>query len=441
MQQIEDDIRNMWQNRTKLMPQPTFTDEDIERLPNIIQAINIIRQGEMQIMVRDNGWQKYDMMKNIVETGMRLHSFKSIISPDRIYINDAEDDTFIINRLASGRYCLKPNLRGHRFIFRGQKKHYPLIQSSFARQNAEWQRILSNVRCEEFTMLLRTHPLFMLLERGIHIETIKKPVFLEMNYYGLSQHYNFNTGLVDFTSDLLTSAFFAVTTNHGDDKYEPYGGTDDNRVGVIYIHEINPFATFTAFGFGTIGQQIYPRTGAQKGFCYQEGRTRMPLENIVFPMFFRHDIKCAEEIFQQMKGGRKLFPEDDLSPIAQEILHSQSVTGEAFSYNTYVNQADIKKNEALLTDNGIKVDWHKRRCFTPDMLHQYYENINNGWWEEFCNNISFVDEDEEEMKESLLNIPKNPHYKQYFDSRQLELLHYYTYGSMERAKRNAKKEN
>jgi len=426
----------MWEHRSELLPQPKFTEEEIRKLPNIFEAIARIKKIEHDLILRDNGWIDYDMMKNVGKQGMPLHAFNSTLSSDRIYINNEDPDSFILNRLDSKRYCLKPNLRTHRFLFRGQKKHYPLIQSSFSRQDKE-RYILSNLKCEEFTMLLRTHPLFMLFERGIHLESMTKPLFLEMNYYGLSQHYNFNTGLIDFTSDIMASAFFAVTSNKGDDHYEPFGGADDNKVGVIYCHEINPYVSFTGYGFRTIGQQIYPRTGAQKGFCYQEGGTRTPVEKLVFPIFFRHDINCAKEIFRLNDSGKKLFPADDLSRLAQDIQHSNSVSGEVFAYNTYINQEDLDINRKKLLDMGIVIDWHRRKCFTPGLLKQYYENIRNGWWEQFCNNIVFIDKDDEKMKESLLLIPQNPHYKQYFDPRQLELLHYYMYNDMERANRNS----
>ena len=74
---------------------------------------------------------------------------------------------------------------------------------------------------------------------------------------------------------------------------------------------------------------------------------------------------------------------------------------------------------------GIKIDWHEKKFFTEDMLKQYYENIKNGWWEEFCNQIAFEDENEKELMESLLALPKNPHYRQFFEPNQLRFLHYF----------------
>lgn len=418
--------------RDHLLPQPSFSESDINHLPNIFEVIDKIKVLEQALLQRDNGWTDYDMMKDTGMSGMPLHAINHILCSDRVYINNEDPDCFILNRLASGRYCLKPNLRTHRFLFRGQKKHYSLIQSSFSRQNLFNQNI-SRIKYEEFVQLLRSHPLFMLFEHGIHLEGISKPLFLEMNYYGLSQHYNFNTGLVDFTSDIMAAAFFAVTKNNGDDNYEPYGGSPDNKVGVIYIHKINPFATFCAHGFGTIGQQIYPRTGAQKGFCYQEGRSKIPVENLVTPVFFRHDLECAKGLFKYMHSGETLFPKDDLSVISHEINHSKMISGESFTKYMYFCQNDASEVIRILTDNGISINWHNKRLFYPNMLKQYYENIRNGWWEEFCNKIAIINSNEKQIKESLLNLPKNPNYKQFFDPRQLELLHFFNYNRYNRA--------
>ena len=46
------------------------------------------------------------------------------IHPDVAYWNDADEKNFILTRLQSGRYSLKPNLRNRKFLFRGQTEFY-----------------------------------------------------------------------------------------------------------------------------------------------------------------------------------------------------------------------------------------------------------------------------------------------------------------------------
>ena len=396
---------------TRTMNSPCFTNEELQKLPNILELIEQLQDLELDVTTNSNDIELFN-----------LNPIKSIYCSDRIYANEADENQFIVNRMQSGRFCFKPNLKSHRFLFRGQNQHYPLINSSFERRTAD-EKLLSNIQIGDFVSMLRTHPLFMMFERGIHLSPAKKPFFFEMNYYGIAQHYNFHTGMVDFTSDILAAAFFATTTNRGDDKYEVYDG--DSKYGVIYVHDINPRATFKMCGYRNIGLQIYPRTGAQRGFCYQEDWRNIPVEKTVKPNFFRHDSKCSAIIFEKMRQGELLFPKDDLSALSNEIRHSNSVTGISFCNNLYHNQDEIQVSLDRLKDMGIKIDWHEKKFFTEDMLKQYYENIKNGWWEEFCNQIAFEDENEKELMESLLALPKNPHYRQFFEPNQLRFLHYF----------------
>lgn len=424
------ELEELFNNRD--MPVPQFTPAQIAALPNIFELIDIIKSFEYALHQKTNGWVDYSMLPG---GEMKLHPFNDMISDDRVYINDADEHKFIPNRLGSKRYCLKPNLRSHRYIFRGQKQHFKNILSS-AERGDDARFLISNVRAEDFKILLRSHPLFMLFDRGIYLPSLNKTLFLEMNYYGLAQHYNFNTGLVDFTTDISAAAFFATTSNLGDDKYEPYGGASENPFGVLYVHELNPFASFKTLGYRTVGLQIYPRTAAQSGLFYEYGGTRMPVERTVKPYFFRHDIECARKVFKLMNQGKNLFPEDDLAPIAREILHSNEVTGEAFAHNNYVNQDNLQENERILREHNISVNWHKRRLFTPDMLHSFYSEVKDKLWPAFCNNIDFVDADGDQLMDALLNIPNNLYYQQFFNPRQLELLQYHALSDAKRAIRN-----
>ena len=58
-----------------------------------------------------------------------------------------------------------------------------------------------------------------MFDAGIALEGLSKTIFLEMNYYGLAQHYGFNTGLLDFSSDIEVAAFFGATKWLATDTY------------------------------------------------------------------------------------------------------------------------------------------------------------------------------------------------------------------------------
>lgn len=407
---------------------------DVSKLPNIFQLVDLLKYQEYKLMESTGGWTGF----SIGDYFPIQHVTNSLWDNNRVYVNEEDDDKFIVNRLNSKRYAFKPNLCEHRFLYRGQNKPYDRILSSFARGDSD-DHLVSNLKCEDFISLLRTHPLFMMFERGIHLEPERKPFFFEMNYYGLAQHYNFNTGLVDFSSDISVAAFFACTKNVGNDIYEPITDTNKYPYGVIYAHGIIPIGSFVGCGFRSIGLQVYPRTGAQKGFFYQEGSSRLPLEEMVSAYYFRHDADCSRKIFELQKQGYSLFPKDDIQPYAQEILNSQEVTSTAFVNNLYTNQENSEVNLAKLNKKDINVNWGKRWCFTPDMLRSYYQNIKNGLWEEFCNQIAFVDKNELQLKESLLKIPKSPYYRQFFDEREFEKLQYLLLDEKTRAEGNRKR--
>ena len=251
---------------------------EISKLPNIFQLIDSLKSQEHEMMYSTNGWAG----SSIGDYFPLQHVTNTLLDSNRVYVNNEGNDLFIVNRLDSGRYGLKPNLREHLFLFRGQNKPFKRILSSFSRGDIG-DRLVSNLKCEDFISLLRTHPLFMMFEQGIHLEPIRKPFFFEMNYYGLAQHYGFNTGLVDFSSDISVAAFFACTKYLGNDTYEPITDTKKYPYGVIYAHGIIPTGSFVGLGFRSIGLQVYPRTGVQKGFFYEV------LKNIIqFNVHVRH---------------------------------------------------------------------------------------------------------------------------------------------------------
>lgn len=263
--------------------------------------------------------------------------------------------------------------------------------------------------------LMRTHPLFMMLDRGVFLAPERKPLFINMSYYGLAQHYNFRTGLIDFTPEIEAAAFFATTINKGNDIYEPVTDTDKYPYGVIFVHEINPMLSFKGLGLTTIGLQLYPRTGAQKGFCFNEGMTPFDVNKMVTPVYFRQDCDASKRLFEAMNGGKTLFPDDTIAGYAKHILESNEVTGETFSRNLYSNQDDLEKNLEALSHQKVTVNWHRMQYFNGEMLHDFYQDLKNGLWEQFCKQIYFADSKKgRQMSESLLNLPQNPAYAHYF---------------------------
>ncbi|MCC8068595.1 MAG: FRG domain-containing protein [Ruminococcus sp.] len=329
---------------------------------------------------------------------------------------------------------MKPNLKSHPYLYRGQKKHFTKIQSGFFRCKNDIElsseQLIRTLLCEEFIRYLRSYPLFRLLDQGIYLKHLNEPLFIKMNYLGLAQHYNFSTPYLDFTSSIEAAAFFATTINLGNDKYEPYGGTKDNRFGVLYLHKIDPISSFSN-GFSSIGQQIFPRTGAQKGFFYSGVLNypfvTLPVENMVNPLYFRHDIKESMKIFKLMDNGKRLFPKDSLSQIAREIINKREISEITFALNLFKNQGQRTTFLKLCKENNnpIKITSVINRTFSEEVLTKYLEDLKDGIWENFCKPIFIPGPNGKKIKKELLNLPYSPLYSQYFKEGILRTVYLY----------------
>jgi hypothetical protein len=416
---------------------------DTQRLPTLFQLIQALKRLNEDACLR-NAWSENSGLAMIA-------SIPKWSLPMKEFVNDAGDEKFIVIQTQRGRHTLKPNLVRRHFLYRGQHTQYPYVLSSFSRddlpdrngkqnfQKARDKHLVANLKAEEFIFLLQQHPLFMMLDRGICLEPEKKPIFLNMNYSGLAQHYGFKTGLVDFTTELEVAAFFACTENVGYDEYRPITDVKRFPQGVIYVHSIQPDFSFKMMGFSTIGLQLFPRSGAQKGVLFNEGIQPVPLDNLVQAFPFRHDATVSQHFYKIMEGGRRLFPVDSIARYAQQILDSNEVSGCVFAENLYGNQDDLTQNLEALQREGIHVDWLKRPHFTQEMLNDLELDLKNGLWEQFCKQIYFADAHKgDQMLESLLKLPQNPSYAHYFKKKEYPRIAYSDELLREQAERNKK---
>lgn len=179
------------------------------------------------------------------------------IHPDVAYWNNADEKDFILSRLQSGRYSLKPNLRNRKFLFRGQTEFFDVCTPNlFRKEKARYTADL--IHGQEMMLLALSHPMVRLLDSGINL--LGYDFTFEMNLYGLNQHYYNKTTLLDLSSDTDVAGFFA--TNGYDsttDTYYPM--TDESKIGVLYYYDIDSNSSFAFGGLSTIGLQVFPRSG------------------------------------------------------------------------------------------------------------------------------------------------------------------------------------
>lgn len=102
------------------------TNSEIQIFPDIKNAIDFIKTTEC------NSLKNSSFRNMIASDPIVTMPPDGQFDPFDCYKNEAADEKFIMNRLQSGRYNLKPNLREHKFLFRGESEfHSPCKPSMF----------------------------------------------------------------------------------------------------------------------------------------------------------------------------------------------------------------------------------------------------------------------------------------------------------------------
>lgn len=389
-----------------------MTKEEVKRLPTLQEVVDQILTEEAQIVKLDSP------SIAIIEP-----SPSAIHKPFAEYFNDYDDKKFIAVRLSSRdpqrpeKFAFKPNLKNRAFLFRGQSGFYDPSTPSLLRKK-KGRFVVENIFYEEFVLALKDHPLIRLFGDGI--ELCGHRYFFEVTYYGLAQHYGFKTRVMDLTSDLDVAKFFAVTDyNEKTDTYSPV--IDESRYGVFYYWDNvrHPLAFQPIFGgnLSSIGLQVFPRSGRQKGFLFSMYREQN-FNDIPFVRYklFRHDAAISKQIYKMARRGKLYFPEDELSSLAQRIRCSKILSGKAFSKNLESNPKDDKNaNYNDCKASGIDIDFFKEHITFNDIEKDMFrKKIKKGFWMEFCNQIVFPNDKEGVIMNEFINLPNNPAYKKYF---------------------------
>lgn len=389
-----------------------MTKEEVKKLPTLQEVVDQILTEEAQIVKLDSP------PIAIIEP-----SPSAIHKPFAEYFNDYDDKKLIAVRLSSRdpqrpeKFAFKPNLKNRAFLFRGQSGFYDPSTPSLLRKK-KGRFVVENIFYEEFVLALKDHPLIRLFWDGI--ELCGHRYFFEVTYYGLAQHYGFKTRVMDLTSDLDVAKFFAVTDyNEKTDTYSPV--IDESRYGVFYYWDNvrNPYAFQPLFGgnLSSIGLQVFPRSGRQKGFLFSMYRGQN-FNDIPFVKYklFRHDAAISKQIYKMARRGKLYFPEDELSSLAQRIRCSKILSGKAFSKNLESNPKDDKNaNYNDCKASGIDIDYFKEHITFNDIEKDMFrKKIKKGFWMEFCNQIVFPNDKEGVIMNEFMNLPNNPAYKKYF---------------------------
>ena len=343
---------------------------------------------------------------------------ESLDYPYTAWFNNVDLDKFIMTRLRSGRYSLKPNLRNRKYLFRGETEfHSPCRPSLF--RNIKQRRFTAELlRGQEMKLLMLSHPLVQLLDMGVELDG--QLFQFEMNLFGLTQHYYNKTMLLDLTSNPQVAAFFATTQyNWETDTYSPIID-ETHKPGVLYYYSLDIDEDFGRLPDGkesrlsTIGLQVFPRSGRQQGFlynmCLNENFNDVSRVNAVM---LRHNSAIATRICQKFNYGAGLFPDDILmSHWKRENRDSNIVSCRTVLMNKIDNpNMTLAEVETEVRSLGFVIKDY-RPAFSQEEMDEYYDAVwNKYYWIEFCSKIHIPGDKQGKKMKDLLNLPNNPKYR------------------------------
>jgi len=384
---------------------------------NVKEAIDYLEVENKCVLNNNSDRKKAPILARpitIKEAEKLIIPIDHIDYPYSAYFNHADTDKFIVTKLYSGRYCLKPNLRSNQYLYRGQIEYYDPCKPNLFRNPDQYYFIEECVLYQDLFLLILSHPLVQLLDLGVILNG--RTFQFEMNVYGISQHYYNKTSCLDLTSKIDVASFFA--TNKYDSKNDTYVPiTDSSKIGVLYFFNLDLKKDFRKQPDGTllstIGLQIFPRSGMQYGFLLDMGKNDdFNKQHQVSFVKFRHNADISKEINEKFKGGESLFPEDILSTHWKNYIKGEKrISENALRLNHYFNQNEtLDSLRKKLIDNDYKIE-NYQPCFDQTELKSYYDDIKNGFWEVFCNKIHFPGDQNHKMKDDLLNLPNKDLYK------------------------------
>lgn len=385
---------------------------------NVYEAVEYIRKMEVKSHDKDMLLQEIEQQKFFYDIDyhcFRIHWASTYVSQ---YKNSLPTRAFFINQMDTHWFSLKPNLYGRKFLYRGQSDHYeghPCVPNLFRnkKNNEERDYIEFLIFSQEMELLIKTHPLVKLFEQGV--ELLHDKFQIRVNYTGLAQHYYNKSRMLDLSSDLEVMKFFA-TTDYIDEKYVPC--TDTSRLGVIYCYELQypgAFGQHVGYALKTIGKQIFMRPGAQCGFLldmeYGVDFKKIPE---VTALYFKHVPEISEEIFAQSNNGETYFSEDLLQHAwdnrLRDRMKKRVVSRKAAELNAFINKISVENVIEILNSKNITVDDFIPE-FTAEELDNYYDLIQKGWWNEFCEDIHFYGGEDELYRQTLKELPQKPEYR------------------------------
>lgn len=148
---------------------------------NIDKALEYVLGMEQKVLLADPHRQEPPVMMRQIP-GMFSQPYseelakKAFVPVDSLdyslsaWFNNTTTDKFVMTRLKSGRYSLKPNLRYRKFLFRGETEFHNPCKPNLYRNLKQKRFTKELMKGQEMMLLMMSHPLVQLLDMGVELK-------------------------------------------------------------------------------------------------------------------------------------------------------------------------------------------------------------------------------------------------------------------------------
>ncbi len=279
-------------------------EEDINKVKRIK------RERDANYNPYPNGWNRIDFMKDVLKDN-KVDGF--VMSyPHGTVIKQAEKSFYY---------------RGENQIYENSK---PTLFRKLDTVNDNDEAIV-----EEFVAYLRISDFLNLILKFDHTQhylaprSFKgKPVYIDLLYEQIAQHYGLDTPWLDITSNFDIALFFACCKfNQKSHNWKPLSYTDINhddctKFGVLFRRQaFIPNIVDSSFAqIFPVGYQPFMRCHMQSSYVAQMNKNdTLQIDPTFEELRFKHSEKLSNYIYEKMEGGNKVYPQEGLNKIADEI--------------------------------------------------------------------------------------------------------------------------
>lgn len=348
-----------------------------------------------------------------------MENLEKVTKVSHLRLNEfrVEGDLFIPRPWRMRGYVLCPNITNQGLLYRGDAidldEHgnvSPKYSMASLKEENMADKLYRRMRWEDLGLtLLRTHPIYRLLARGIEIPTQKNEYF-RVSSSVLLHSYGMPSPYISLTADKEIALFYAVTDY--DEKLKRFLPTK-KKYGILSCYRLKEPLSQTTRVF-PIGLQVFDRPGLNKEFSCKlrphEDFFELPE---VTGLVFYQDERLSEQMLDKYEGGDLLCPKDDI--LSKKMEQSEGYLLE-MTFQRFLRRFPQFKNDLECVRDKYRVTDEIRDLFRfcREELIDHDESF-EVWWNKFCKKIYF-EADRNLDREYFEHLPYDTYYSRYFDT-------------------------